>query len=150
MLKLKQFIENCVDSSPTVDKPPEKIVKSKFADLSPSNRMGVISTLKIEWPKIDVMKCVVETVDRWLKRKTKNTSNIAFFDRKWNGRRNWAPAPWFNPWHGDGMGENIVTPIITATKIALWHGIPLQPLWQPGDELFEAVSNGLLINKARA
>ncbi|RGP63190.1 sentrin sumo-specific [Fusarium sporotrichioides] len=140
--KLKQFIGNCVDISPTVDKPPEKIVKSKFDDLPPSNRMGVISTLKSEWPKINAMKRVVETADRSLKRKTKNTSNIAFLDREWNGRRNWAPAPWFNPWDGDGMGENIVTPITTATKIALRHGVPLQPLWQPGGELFEAVSNG--------
>ncbi|KAM0367095.1 hypothetical protein ACHAPY_011756 [Fusarium culmorum] len=144
MLRLKQFIGSCVDSSPTDDKPPEKIVKSKFDDLPPDNRMGVISTLKTEWPKMDAMKRVVKTADRSLKRKTKNISNIAFLDREWNGRRDWAPAPWFNPWDGDrdAIGENIVFLITTATRIALKHGVPLRPLWQPGGELFEAVSNG--------
>ncbi|KAF5699202.1 Sentrin sumo-specific [Fusarium mundagurra] len=135
---VKTFIGRVVDDSPEAktNVTAAHIVERNLQRLPSPERREVLDGLVKEAPKLKGIQNEVRGHQASLRRATRRDEQLAYLDKTWGGRQNWA-NPTFMP-RVTNVSISTTAPLTTITRLAVKHGLTLPDLWQPGGELHDA------------
>lgn len=138
--RVKSFISQIIDdtpSDPTENDDPEALVQSALEQAD--ERDTLVAALSVEVPKLRALTNAVSH-DPKNNRLKLFQKHLAFLDKAWEGRENWAVHPFVKADLSE-LTRNAMSCLVSLTKDAIAHNVSLPSLWEPEDGVLYKTSH---------